>query len=165
MNHRNVAAVPVQISVRKSRQQGAALIEFAFVLLPLLLLTVGTLLYGLVFVTQQAFAFAAQRGADAIVQVDPDSFRSADGKIRLAETDRDQATITGYCTAGFKLAKKRVKHVLPSVALFQHSVSVQAEISGRRGCTVTVTGGGILPEIPLIPMPHEIAGVGFVPAP
>lgn len=148
---------------RRGSQEGAALVEFAFVLLPLLLLTVGTLLYGLVFVSQQAFAFAAQRGADAIVQVDPEPFRSESGSIQLDETDEDDDTATGYCAAGAGLAETRVENVLPLASLFQNTVTVQPVTAGQRGCTVTVTGGGVLPDIPLVPLPGQLSGVGFVP--
>lgn len=147
----------VQTPVWRNRQTGAALIEFAFVLLPLLLLTVGTLLYGLVFVTQQAMAFAAQRGADAIVQVNPEPF-SKHGKL---------VDVAGYCAAGQMLAENRVEDVLPSVALLSAQTEVQPVTpagAGRiKGCKVTVISDFPL-NIPLLPLPEQIKGVGFVPA-
>lgn len=56
---------------RRQRQRGATMIEFAAILLPLLILFYGVIVYSLVFVTQQAVAFAADRGAAAAVVVNP----------------------------------------------------------------------------------------------
>lgn len=143
--------------ITASRQSGTAMIEFAFVLLPLLLLTIGTLLYGLVFMSQQAMAFAAQRGAEAIVQVDPAPFSNHGTLVDVA----------GYCAAGQSLAENRVKSVLPSVGLFSAQTKVQpvtrAEGSSIKGCKVTVTSDFPL-VIPLLPLPDKLQGVGFVPA-
>lgn len=134
------------------RQSGAALIEFAFVLVPLLLLTLGTLLYGLVFVTQQAMTFAAQSGADAMVQVDPRAYSQA-GQV---------ANLAGYCAAGESLAQGRVTDLLPQVALFTPTVAVAPVVTGPGGCEVTVTADFPI-DIPLLPLPDTITGVGFVP--
>ncbi|MDN5939401.1 MAG: pilus assembly protein, partial [Salinisphaera sp.] len=143
----------VSVPSGRRRQQGTALIEFALIFLPLLLLTIGTLLYGLVFVSQQAFAFAAQRGADAIVKVDPESFRSATG-----------FDVAGYCTAGLGLATTQVQNLLPSVGLFTGAAVVVApDTDGTlNGCNVTVSRPFPL-QIPLLPLPDDLRGEGFVP--
>lgn len=148
----------------RNSQSGAALIEFAFVLLPLLLLTFGTLLYGLVFVTQQAMAFAAQRGADAIVQVDPNAF---DSVAALCSSD-----------AAARVAENRISSVLPDVGLLNYSAGVNEETgagaecsdaskdvclkAGNNGCTVSIVSKFGL-QIPLLPLPDAVRGVGFVP--
>lgn len=140
--------------VRSSRQRGATLVEFAFVLLPLVLIIAGILLYGLVFVTQQAMAFGAQRGADAMVQVDPGGFRNASGQLDLA----------GYCAAGALLADARVNQILPDVGLLESpAVNVTSRNVPLPGCVVTVVKDFPL-QIPLVPLPDAIRGVGFVPA-
>ena len=54
------------------KQRGASLIEFALVLPVFLTLIMGILFYGIAFATQQAVHFAAERGAEAAVSVDPD---------------------------------------------------------------------------------------------
>ncbi|MDT0617584.1 TadE/TadG family type IV pilus assembly protein [Salinisphaera sp. P385] len=137
-----------------SRQRGATLVEFAFVLLPLLLLLAGILLYGLVFVTQQAMAFGAQRGADAMVQVDDEGFRDVDGNLDVA----------GYCASGASLAANRVNRLLPNVGLLNEpNVDVTSRNDPQPGCTVTVTKDFPI-AIPLVPLPQTIRGVGFVPA-
>lgn len=145
----------IQTPVRGSRQQGAALVEFAFVLLPLLLLTIGTLLYGLVFVTQQAMAFAAQRGADAIVQADPDAFETLDDYCQAKAADE-----------GTTLAEQRVESVIPAVGLLENpSVVSEAVSSGEQfGCLVTVRKKSPL-QIPFLrgSEPLTLQGVGFVP--
>lgn len=136
----------VSVPSGRRRQQGTALIEFALIFLPLLLLTIGTLLYGLVFVSQQAFAFAAQRGADAIVKVDPRPFPDVDA---LCESDAADAQAT-----------KRVRGLLPDVGLFDGvAVAVAPEANG---CSVTVRRAFPL-DIPLLPLPDNLRGVGFVP--
>ncbi|MEQ9800610.1 MAG: TadE/TadG family type IV pilus assembly protein [Salinisphaeraceae bacterium] len=135
-------------------QRGATLVEFAFVLLPLVAILAGTLLYGLVFVTQQAMAFGAQRGADAMVQVDPDGFRDAAGQLDLA----------GFCAAGASLADARVSQILPDVGLLDSPViDVTTRNMPLPGCVVTVAKDFPL-QIPLVPLPSTIRGVGFVPA-
>ena len=63
-------------------QRGATLIEFSLILVALLTLLYGIIVYSIVFVTQQAVAYAAESGADAIAVVDPDD----DGFLTLAET-------------------------------------------------------------------------------
>lgn len=47
------------------------MIEFAAILVPLLILFYGIITYSLVFVTQQAVSFAADRGAAEAVTVNP----------------------------------------------------------------------------------------------
>lgn len=144
-------------------QRGAALVEFAFVLLPLLLLTLGILLYGLLFVGQQAIAFSAQQGADAIIQVDPDSV-DGDGDGFLNDGE-----LAAYCDAGQALAVRRAQRVLPDAGLLDVCAedglcSVQT-ISGeteQRGCQFRVNKEFPL-RIPLIPLPDNLTGVGFVP--
>lgn len=156
MSRKGNARVQISAPNRQCRQEGAALVEFAFILPPLLLLTVGTLLYGLVFVTQQTMAFAAQRGAAAIVQVDPAPY-AVHGTVQ---------NVSGYCSAGASLVEARVEGVLPDVGLFSHTTSVQAVTpssgAALKGCEVTVTSDFPL-NIPLLPLPDEISGVGFVP--
>lgn len=145
----------ISVPSRRRRQEGAALIEFALIFLPLLMFTIGTLLYGLVFVTQQAMAFAAERGADAIVQVDPSAF-SENGSL---------VDVAGYCAAGQSLATERVNALLPDVGLFTPMVGVAgipAAPTGASGCEVTVTTSFPL-DIPLLPLPATLRGVGFVP--
>lgn len=53
------------------RQDGAALVEFAFVFPILFLLVYGVIVYAYVYVIQQSITFAAQEGAAAAVSVDP----------------------------------------------------------------------------------------------
>ncbi|MES1928533.1 hypothetical protein SADO_04720 [Salinisphaera dokdonensis CL-ES53] len=54
-------------------QTGASLIEFALVLPVFLLLVIGVLYASIAFVTHQAVAHAAQRGADAAISADPNA--------------------------------------------------------------------------------------------
>ncbi len=119
-----------------------------------MLIIAGVLLYGLVFVTQQAMAFSAQRGADAMVQVDPTAFRDAAGQLDLA----------GFCAAGASLADARVNQILPDVGLLESpAINVTARSMPLPGCVVTVAKEFPL-QIPLVPLPTTIHGVGFVPA-
>ncbi len=48
------------------------MVEFAAILLPMLTLLYGIIVYSIVFVAQQAVAYAAESGADAVVAVAPD---------------------------------------------------------------------------------------------
>ena len=53
------------------KQSGAVLVEFAAIVIALVTIFYGVIVYSIVFVTQQAVAYAAESGADAIVAVDP----------------------------------------------------------------------------------------------
>ncbi|MDT0636037.1 TadE/TadG family type IV pilus assembly protein [Spectribacter hydrogenoxidans] len=144
----------IRIAGGKRSASGAALVEFAFVLLPLMLLIASIILYGLVFVSQQAMAFGAQRGADAMVQVNSEAFRDAAGQLDLA----------GFCAAGASLADARVNQILPDVGLLESpGVNVTSRNVPLPGCVVTVVKDFPL-QIPLVPLPDAIRGVGFVPA-
>lgn len=145
-------------------QDGAALVEFAFVLLPLLFLTIGTLLYGLVFVSQQAMSFVAQRGADALVQLDPHQFPSLDALC-------SQNAKHGIAD---EVAKARVDSLLPDIGLLKapdvaatktnpaDSTTVEADRKGVEGCFVSVEVDFPV-RVPLLPLPDRLRGVGFVP--
>lgn len=56
-----------------SKQTGAVLLEFSFIVVAILTLFYGIIVYSIVFVTQQAVVYAAETGADAVVTVAPDA--------------------------------------------------------------------------------------------
>lgn len=145
--------MPAMSVGNRNNQSGAALIEFAFVLFPLLLLTIGTLLYGLVFVTQQAMAYAAQGGADALVQLDPNA-EAFGGSVKQLCNSPVADTV----------AQRRVTDLLPNALLDPDNVEVSfaTDTTEIKGCSVEVTNGFFL-HIPLLPLPDSLRGVGFVP--
>lgn len=55
----------------RNTQTGAVLVEFSLILIAMITLFYGIIAYSIVFVTQQAVAYAAESGADAVVAVDP----------------------------------------------------------------------------------------------
>lgn len=61
-------------SLKLGRQRGASLIEFAFVLPFLLMILIGTIYFGYVYVLQSAATHAAQQAAVAAVAVSPVKF-------------------------------------------------------------------------------------------
>lgn len=73
------------------RQMGAAVVEFAFVFPLLFLLTYGTIVYGYVFMLQEALTFTAQQSAAAAVAVDPAKYPTVAG-ARAQMTTIAQAT-------------------------------------------------------------------------
>lgn len=136
----------VTVTRCKCRQRGAALVEFAFVLLPLLLLTFGTLVCGLVLVSQQTYAFAAQSGADALSQLDREFYADTAALCNSAQAEA--------------VADARVSDVIGFLGVSDAEVSFADE--GGRGCRVVVRGG-FFPTIPLLPMPATVQGEGFAP--
>ena len=134
-----------------NKQRGAAMIEFSVVLLPLLTLFYGIIVYSLVFVTQQAVAFAAESGADAVVAVDP----------MTATCDPADATINAVVT---NRVTNLVRFLPGGVGAPQ--LSVPATPSGT-GCQLLVTvtypfsnwGFAITG---LLPLPGVITGQGLV---
>jgi len=84
---------------KKRQMRGASLIEFALVLPVFLALIVGILFYGIAFTTQQAVNFAAERGAETAVSVDPDSLVDSDDKVNpLVNTQANSRirSVLGY---------------------------------------------------------------------
>lgn len=55
----------------RTRQAGAAVVEFAFVFPMLFLLVYGVIVYAYVYVIQQSITYAAQEAAEAAVAVSP----------------------------------------------------------------------------------------------
>jgi Flp pilus assembly protein TadG len=56
---------------RRGRQQGGAIVEFAFVFPVLFLLVYGVIVYAYIYVLQQTLVYAAQESAESAVAVDP----------------------------------------------------------------------------------------------
>lgn len=136
------------------QQSGVAMVEFAFVLLPLVTLVVGVLIYSFVVVSQQAVAYAAQRAADAALQVDPDAVN-----FSMLVTDR---------------ACERVGDLLvflpgaPACAADDQSVRVSIDSPAGVGSAFEVTVSVTysfrnwgLSDTGLLPLPSDIRGQGF----
>lgn len=122
------------------------LVEFAFVLPIFLVLLYGMLVYSIVFVTQQAVAFAAESGADSVVTVAP-------------QASNYDALATARATA-------RVNEILgflPGAANTAVDVGTAAGIPGRQ-VTVTVRYSFSewgLPAPAFLPLPATLTGVGL----
>lgn len=109
---------------RRQAQRGAAIIEVAFILLPLFLLVYGIFVYSIVFVTQQAVAYAAASGADAVIAVDPDTINC----------DPSDTTINALVTNRVS----RITRVLPGGGANTPVVSLPT-ITRVSGCQLVVT--------------------------
>src|SRR5690606_27104241 len=71
----------------RTRQAGAAVVEFAFVFPILFLLVYGVIVYAYVYVVQQSITYAAQEAAEAAVAVSPaqdDPFAQQQAVVRAS---------------------------------------------------------------------------------
>lgn len=84
-------------------EAGAALVEFAVVSVPLVLLLLGIVTYGLLFGQQQAITHAASQAAREAVTLAPPTAAGVDA--RAAEvTGRELSWLAGHTTAAELLA-------------------------------------------------------------
>lgn len=134
-----------------ARSRGAALVEFAFILPALLLLLYGLVVYSVLFVTQQAVAYGAQRGAEAVVVVDPES---DDYDTQVAAVARSEVLdVIGY---------------LPGMGGGMIDVAVAAPAGSTLGQEVRVTvtypfsSSWNLPAPAFLPLPTNLTGVGVI---
>jgi Flp pilus assembly protein TadG len=75
--------------IKSGSQKGAAMVEFALILIPLLILTFGLIEFGLLMYNQQVLTNAAREGARyGIVMTDP----------TITGDERDQGLIQGVVT-------------------------------------------------------------------
>lgn len=139
-----------------TRQRGAALVEFAFVLPFLLALLVGTVYYGYVFLLQAAVTYAAREGAQVAVAVDPVG--------------------TGYQAAVVAEVRQAVRNSLDWLpdAVEGNLQETQVSFAGGDRVSVRVSlataggGGGLLPQanLPVVgavpPLPATLVGVAEV---
>lgn len=128
-------------------QRGAVLVEFSLILVVLITLFYATLVYSIVFVTQQAVAYAAESGADAVVAVDP--------------------LDPGYDALATTVASARVTSTLAFLPGGKNTVVTFATPAGNPGRQVTVTvnyqfaNWGFL-VTGLFPLPTLITAQGIV---
>lgn len=160
-----VTATPVRFFALRGHQGGAVLVEFSLILIALLTLLYGIIIYSIVFVTQQAVAFAAESGADAIVAVDP-----------AAVVDPDNPATTGFSVLAADVATGEVNRLLgflpgdASVCLATVGTDPQCidqcvDTGANRQCFVRVSysfANWGFPVTGLFPLPETIRATGLV---
>lgn len=143
-------------------QRGATLIEFTVILLPLITLIYGIVVYSIVFVTQQAVAYAAESGAEAVVAVDP-SNSAYDSLAAEQATQRVNSLLT-FLPGGQSVCLGTQNG---NRGCSNQCFDLQDGLGNpsRRQCTVQVTYNfgqwGFLVK-GLLPVPTLITGVGLV---
>ena len=151
----------------------------ALVLPVFLILVVGVLTYGISFATQQAVNYAADRGAEAVVAINPELDAAAFRTLAVERAERRIAGILAYFpgVSGDGLALSAGcgdDDGVDGEATKQSSLCVVSDgrLPGRRVVTVklTPTFQSLWPGFPetgLIPTPEYIqaTGTAVVPAP
>lgn len=131
-----------------NKQAGAALIEFGAIVIAFLTLTYGIIVYSIVFVSQQAVAYAAESGADAIVAVDPDNGASFSAVATMVATSRVNSVLS-FLPGG---ASTTVTEIAPAgTGSGQFTVTVNYQFSNWG---FLVSG--------LFPLPGLLTGQGLV---
>ena len=133
-----------------ARSRGAALVEFAFILPALLLLLYGLVVYSVVFVTQQAVAYGAERGAEAVVAVDPELGAAAYQAQALGVARTEVLDAIGY---------------LPGLGGDMVTLDMATPAGSTLGQEVRVTvtypfSSWNLPAPAFLPLPETLTGVG-----
>ena len=141
-------------NLKKTRQSGAAMIEFSLVLPILLALFVGVIYYGYVFVLDAAVTHAVKQGAQVAINIDPVAFDSP--------TDFETAV-----RAAVNTSVTNSLNWLPSSARANVTVppaTFTEPTAGESGQLLTITvvlvvAGNSSPLLPQITLP----GIGAVP--
>lgn len=142
----------------RERQRGAAAIEFAFVFPLLLALVYCLIVYGYLFVVRQSIEFAAHKGIEAAIAVDPGATDAQTQRQTQAKQAANCALqwLSGTCTA----AVANNARVVPQYTLCA-GTGTTACPAGYGLVTVTykVNNGGswIFPKLIGLPM------VGTIP--
>ncbi len=73
-------------SLRRRDQNGAAAVEFALVILPLMFVLYGLIAFGMMLALKQSVTSAAAEGARSVVGVTDDTTTAADERLEKAKT-------------------------------------------------------------------------------
>lgn len=122
------------IRLRRRTQDGAALIEFAFVLPLLLALLIGMSYYGYVFMLQSAVTNAAQQAANAATSTDP---------VGMSSSDYDALVGEAVAASIFSSLDWLPDSILDGTSGDSFSCNNDEE-NGPLGCASIVGGDGIL---------------------
>ena len=139
-------------------QQGAAAIEFAFVLPVLLLMTYGMVVYGYTFILQQAITFAAQEAAEAAVRVDPSDPDIDYSNVIVQEVRTTAAEVLDFLPDN---QKARV------LGADNNNVAVTVEL-GKVTVVLTFNYTGLFAQLdlpflgPVPPLPEVLTATGVV---
>lgn len=79
----------------QEKQGGAAIIEFSLVLPVFLFAFVSILYFGVVYFAGQSVQWAAQRGADSVLVVEPGQSKTAFGKAALSQVRERLSHVAG----------------------------------------------------------------------
>jgi len=126
-----IAMEPQLRSLRRRRQSGAAMVEFAFVFPVLLFLIYGLVVYSYMFVLQESITFAAQQGAASAVSVAPTGNA---GNDQTTMTNLATTTVTGYLSW---LGTAQLARVAPTVT-YCPGGGVTCPSDGSNAVVVTV---------------------------
>ena len=150
-------------------ETGAALVEFSLVLLAFLVILVGTLSYGIAFVTHQAVSYAAGAGAEAAYVVDPEAtvkLREL-GDRALPLANARLASVLGFFPGGAPvLTEVRTNCAARNADVSTSYLCVSASSrTGRRVVTVQLAPRFQslwpgFPETGLIPTPEFVRATG-----
>lgn len=128
--------------LKRCRQSGAAMVEFAFVFPLLLFLTYGLVVYSYVFVLQESITFVAQQAAASAVSVAPGSTSTNASITTLA-----QKTVTEYLNW---LSADQISRLTTTVNFCPASAGVTCPTDGNNAVVVTVNFNMNAPS-PLFP--------------
>lgn len=142
----------------KSRQTGATAVEFAFVFPLLLFLVYAIFVYSYLFVVRESIEFAAHKGIEAAIAVDP-AATNADSERQtqaIAAANCALEWLTGVCTATIGANSRVVPQYTPCNGA---GVDACPDGYGRVNITYHVLNGGTWVFPKLIGLPF----VGTIP--
>lgn len=152
--------------LRRCRQTGSAMIEFAFVFPILLFMIYGLVVYAYIFVLQESVTFVAQQAAAAAVSVAPSSTTAT---TNAQITTLAQSTVTQYLSW---LSSDQLSRVSTTVSFCSATAGTTCPTDGSNAVVVTVNfnmnapaqlfptldfGAGAFP-----PMPANLASTATV---
>lgn len=144
--------------ISQKKQDGSAAVEFAFVLPLLLFLVYAICVYSYLFVVRESIEFAAHKGIEAAIAVDPGA-TNADSERQtqaIAASNCALKWLTGVCTATIGANSR----VVPQYTLCNGSgVDACPDGYGRVSVTYHVLNGGTWVFPKLIGLPF----VGTIP--
>lgn len=140
--------------LRRCRQTGAAVVEFAFVFPILLFLVYGLVVYAYIFVLQESLTFVAQQAAASAVSVSPNQTTAAQ---RTQMTTLAQNTVTQSLSW---LGAAQLARVSSTVTFCSQTTGTTCPTDGSDAVVVTVQFNMNAPT-PLFPVLSF--GAGQVP--
>jgi len=118
--------------LKRCRQSGSAMVEFAFVFPILLFLTYGLVVYAYIFVLQESITFVAQQAAASAVSVAPGSTTAA---TNASITTLAQNTATQYLNW---LSDDQKSRLTTTVNFCSSTAGVTCPTDGSNAVVVTV---------------------------